>query len=353
MRTFQFFALSLALIGVISGCTLTPVQQTAYSPGFFYLALTPELSIVFSDAPGSPAQTQIKLNPPTDCSFYALRPAPIGRWIAVEWECTFGPAVELFDTANGQSHFALSDPTIDSRYLAWQPDGRSIFLKIGTLSVPQILRVDVENNKAVELNISPITYDLISSPDMTRVLFSLTRGIGFGSETWLAGPEGQNPSELLVDGNNITALTQYAPDGTQIAYIKFPDDQQSTPAGELWLMDSGGFRPRKLADADAGHGFAPAWSPDGNTIAFIGRVKTEGTDTPSLSIYNLAQDKLTVVPVAPSTQPIWSSDGSMIAFSANPTIMEGSDKMNIWLYEISSGQLRKLVPSACCAGWIH
>ena len=344
---------------LLSACQAA-TTQTPDLPGFFYLTspLGQNPAIVVADHPGDPARLSIPLSPPADCTLFALRPAPRGRWMAVDWDCSFGPAVELFDTTDGKSHFALSDPTIDSRFLAWQPDGSAVYLKIGTLSVPQTLRVDVETSKAVELPVSPFAYDLTASPDGSRVLYSLTKGIGFGSETWLAGPDGQNPSELLVDAANITAMASYSPDGSQVAYIRFPDNQQETPPGELWVMDAEGFKPRKLAQADAGRGFAPVWSPDGSKIAFVGRANPDKPSGLTLNIYDLKTSNITTVPSAPGTQPAWAPDGSAITFSDTPqptghTNQPGGDTINVWFYEISSGQVSKLVSGACCAGWIR
>lgn len=342
----RLFAFCFLTLTVISACTATPAVEAPYTPAFFYVTLSPNATLFLLDNPAAAPRKQIPLNPPSDCTLYALHPAPRGRWIAVEWECVSGPLVEIFDTASGESHFVLSDPTIDSRFLAWQPDGRSLYLKIGTLSIPQTLRVDAATGHTTELLLSAFVYDLTVSPDGKRVLYSLTKGIGFGSETWLAGPDGQNPSQLLVDAQNIIALAQFSPDGRQIATIRFPDTQEPAPAGELWIMDSAGLNARKLATADAGRGFPPVWSPDGYKIAFVGRDDPADEKSINLSIYDLKTSTMkSVASSVSAVSPAWSPDGVFIAFS--------SDKMDLWFYEISGGQANKQVTGACCAGWIR
>jgi dipeptidyl aminopeptidase/acylaminoacyl peptidase len=365
MRSRGFPALFILISVLLAACAAEPAVDVAYNPAFFYLTFPPGSSgpsLVLQDTPQAAPRKTIALNPPTDCSFYALRPAPRGRWVAVEWECAFGPTVELFDTVSGDSHFALSDPTIDSRFLTWQPDGHALYLKIGTLSIPQTLRVDAATGKASELPISPFAYDLTTSPDGSRIYFALSKGIGFGSEAWLAGPDGQNPSQLLVDAQNIIALAQYSPDGSQIAFIKFPDSQNSNPPGELWVMDPAGFNARELAPADAGRGFAPVWSADGSKLAFVGRDQQEQTGLPNLSVYDLARAALATFSANSSTQPVWSPDGELVAFSAsgNSALVQGTplvetqgDTMELWFYEVSSGKAYKLKTDACCSGWIR
>jgi len=50
-----------------------------------------------------------------------------------------------------------------------------------------------------------------------------------------------------------------------------PDTEDQFSVGELWIMAPDGGDIHKLGFADAGHGFAPVWSPDGRRIAFVER----------------------------------------------------------------------------------
>ncbi len=77
----------------------------------------------------------------------------------------------------------------------------------------------------------------------------------------------------------------------------------------LYLMDEDGSNIRRILDAPDGI-LAPAWSPDGETIAVgIGR---------SLSLFRLRDRRRTDLdlPGATNDLPSWSSDGKRIAFNA-------------------------------------
>lgn len=317
-----------------------PNPNTPYTPGAFYYALDTG-SLVFE-------QSTYRLPAPADCAFYALHPAPIGRWLAVEWDCPSGPRVVLFDSANGRMRLAISDQTLDNRLLAWHPDGRSVYLKIGMLSFPQIIRVDVETLRAVELRLSAFVYDLTVSPDGRKTLYSLSNGIGFGSETWLGGENAQNPSQFIVRPNHIVALAQFSPDGSKIAYIEMPDTQTPYPAGELWIMDADGQNAFRAASADAGHGYPPVWSPDGTKIAFVGRDDPSNANARNLSIYDLKAASLLTVQHLLVNAPAWSPDGAFLHFTARE-----NDTINVWRYDLLSGQSERIAEQACCAGWVR
>ncbi len=292
--------------------------------------------------------SEIPLTTPADCSFWSLTAAPVGSLLAVEWQCAYGPAVQVLDTLSGKVHFLLDDPSMDYRLLAWNPDGKSIYLKAGMLSQPQVLRVDVESRHKTVLPLSPNTYNLSVSPDSTRMLHAFSNGMGLGSELWLSDTNGAGGRKILSDAENILGLMRYSPDAEQIAYIRLPDSESAFPAGELWVMDSGGENARLAATADAGRGMPPVWSPDGQKIAFIGRDRPDDHDSINLSIYDPGTSQLITSPFSLLTPPVWSPDGSNLYFT-----LRIDDKMEVWFYETSTGKTRKLLDGACCAGWLR
>lgn len=328
------------LLAVLAACAPAANPNAPYRPGFFYYALDTS-SLVFEDR-------SYRLPAPSDCAFYAIRPAPRGRWIAVEWDCPSGPRVGLFDSSNGRIRLAIDDQTLDNRLLAWHSDGGSVYLKVGMLSFPQVIRVDVETLRAVELPISAFVYDLAVSPDGGQVLYSLSNGIGFGSETWLGAENARNASQLLVAPNHIIALAQFSPDGSKIAYIQMPDSQEAFPAGELRIMDSDGNHSFFVATTDAGRGYPPVWSPDGTKIAFVGRNDPLDSNSRNLSVYDLGLQSLMTDNFSLVTAPAWSPDGALLVFTAR----EG-DRIAVWRYEVTARRAEKIAEGACCAGWMR
>ena len=285
------------------------------------------------------------------CSFWALTPAPAGAYMAVEWQCAYGPAVQLVDTRSGQADFLLDDPTLDYRLLAWAPDGQSVYLKAGTLSNPQVLRVQAASRQVLALPYSPNTYNLAVSPDGGTVLYAVTNGIGLGSELWSAPAGGGGGRRLLADAAHILGLMRYSPDGSQLAYIRLPDTQASFPAGELWLAGADGQHGQRVAAADGGRGLPPVWSPDGTKIAFVGRSQPADPSSAYLSVYDVRSSRL--LPSPPSLRfpltfpPAWSPDGARLYFT-----LDRDGKMELWFYEVSKGNSAKVNADACCGGWI-
>jgi Tol biopolymer transport system component len=246
----------------------------------------------------------------------------------------------------------------DSRFLAWSADGDWLYLRTDTYGGNYVVRYEVDGGRLESLSLPAGTYDLAALPG-GDVLFSVTQGIGFGSEVRRGDERGRGDRSILSEPADIVAYLRPSPGGDQVAYILIPDSQTPFTVGELWVMDADGANARFLAEADAGHGYAPAWSPDGSRIAFVGREnpeeaqadQTSGALHSNLYVYDLASgtvSALTAFPAAVVETPAWAPDSSALVFDV---INDGT--INVWVFETAGGTLRQVEAGfSCCAAWL-
>jgi len=126
------------------------------------------------------------------------------------------------------------------------------------------------------------------------------------------------PSQLLAqDDLNKVSLEMYldmesvsnpqiSPDGTQILYSRgYVDQINDRRASEIWIMNADGSKKRFLM-----RGGSPIWSPDGTRIAYSsdGQIHVRWMDAEG------ASSQITRVERGPSSLR-WSPDGTQIAFT--------------------------------------
>jgi len=332
MRRTLLFLLT-SLIFLLPSCTRSltrlPIPEGVPS-GPVLVAYRPEtqtLVVLNSQVtPAQPTAPEINLPLPSGCVVWNLHPSPSTRWLAIEMECDGGPLVEALHIDSGELRRMSPNLETDSHFLAWHPDGRHIYLRLDALSEPRIVRMDVHTDDIDALPISPYVYDLSVAPDGDRLLYSLTLGIGLGSETWLANADGRNSSLLIKEPAGLVTFARWSPNAQQIAYILMPDSQVPFTIGQLFVLDDAKDAPTPIADVDTGHGYAPDWSPDGSFLAFVVRENPNDPQADTAfgallsNIYLADVSTLAITPLtgfsnARVDAPAWSPDGRSITAS--------------------------------------
>jgi Tol biopolymer transport system component/serine/threonine protein kinase len=126
--------------------------------------------------------------------------------------------------------------------------------------------------------------------------------------------------------------------------IAFASDRGSKEGGrsQIWLMNSDGTAQRKITDMPGG-ACQPAWSPDGNRLAFISPCKFNYETYDKASIFIINADgtgEAQQLPTAPGGDfdPAWSPDGREIMF----TSLRGFGPAQIYAINLADNSVRSI-----------
>jgi tol-pal system beta propeller repeat protein TolB len=151
-------------------------------------------------------------------------------------------------------------------------------------------------------------FDPVWSPDGTRIAWVRYPEYGCNcgpSDVWLMNADGTDRHNLTNDADGISRPT-WSPDGSQLAF---------TLDYMIWVIDADGSDEHQISPAGS-YDFDPAWSPDGTRIAF----SSDGGG--SFDLFSMRPDgtdrrQLTHAIGISEYRPAWSPDGSKIAFTGN------------------------------------
>jgi TolB protein len=119
-------------------------------------------------------------------------------------------------------------------------------------------------------------------------------------------------------GGNLHRLTRndyadlepvWSPDGSKIAWVRYPQETCNCGPGDVWIMNADGTGRHNLTN-DRADISGPTWSPDGSRLAF----------TWAYGIYVIDADGTDEHRISPAGSfdfdPAWSPDGQRIAFAS-------------------------------------
>ena len=363
------FLLSLFFLLSCTPGTETP-QQPVHTSVYIYRFNPPAL-VEFSE--DFQLVREIPFSIPPNCGLFNIFSPPVGKFLAIELNCPNGQTVLYLDLQS----YTITQPVTDtdSHFLAWTTDGDSAYLKVDSLGNARVIRAFASATPTAPLSatgkqdiipITEFTYDLSPSLNQQEFTFTFSHGMGQGSELWLAKRNGDVVEQLYADQYHYISFARWSPDASQIAFIKIPDSPTPFTVGELWVIPStttqgaDGSGARKLANADAGHGYAANWSPDGKSIAFVARENPEDERANQSSeslisnvyVIEVASGELTQITHLTEgyvETPSWSPDGNTLAFN-----MVINGRIDVRIADIATGEIRSLTTeSTCCPAWMR
>ncbi|HET9226363.1 MAG TPA: LpqB family beta-propeller domain-containing protein, partial [Thermoanaerobaculia bacterium] len=148
-----------------------------------------------------------------------------------------------------------------------------------------------------------------------------------GSDIFLQRVGGGNPINLTPETPWVDTQPAFSPDGQQIAF------RSEREGGGIFVMGATGESVRRVTDS----GFNPTWSPDGKEIVLA----TEGvlepstrTSTSQIFRVNLATGEQRMLRTGDAVQPSWSPNGRRIAYWG--VVSEKSER-GIWTLPAEGG----------------
>jgi Tol biopolymer transport system component len=194
-------------------------------------------------------------------------------------------------------------------------------------------------------------------PGKNGDLLYLARRVGGSStEILVVSPGGMNTRSLTASkGLDVGARATWSPDGTRIAFEAIPAPPYKVgdigTRSKLYVMNADGSGLTQIITSPARDPEYPTWSPDGQTLAFVG-VPTAGWR----AVFTIGLDGTnlqTVIPDEPGTWDsyrslAWSPDGGSLLFSGTfrypcpDGCHWGMEEDELYILSLATGDIQRL-----------
>lgn len=270
-----------------------------------------------------------------------------------------GPRSVVTARPDGSNRFtvAAADSAPGFGGLAWSPDGTRLAVatfrfgapaSLGTYAV-EVVGADGTGRTALAADQAKGVTLGGWAPDGRSVLYHTASGsYGFETSMYTAGLDGGGarriaPAVSLVPGAPGPAGPAWAPDGARIAFQSSHETTARGYAYRVYAMAPDGSAVARLVDQDTR---AYAWAPDGARLAFSAPRPGDPRGDPRADLLVVAAApgsapaRLTDQAVG-RAQPVWSPDGTRIAFASGP-----QGEADLYVINADGTGLRRLTTAA-------
>lgn len=229
------------------------------------------------------------------------------------------------------------------RYPAWSPDGKRIAYHANPHGDYDLFLMNADGRDQRLLGVSSELNQYIEamaawSPDGQYIGYhSGVEGLGF--DLYVGEPERTNATSVTT-GNLDYLHLDWSPDGTRIAFSE--QGRQRSPTRQIAIMEVVNEDGTLRADPTTKRvlttgGYFPAWSPDGDQIAYV----TRQTGQASIRLYDLEtdEDRALTPPTGngEATHPEWLPDGATLMFAS-----DRAGTYDIYTLNVANGDVRRM-----------
>ncbi len=208
--------------------------------------------------------------------------------------------------ADGSSQTQLTSNTSGDVSPAWSPDGERLAYIVNNFIAPQlyISAADGSEGGLVAPEIDVAAPALLWSPASDKIVFRDSEDV------YVVDIASGDVLNITQESDLLPLELSFSPDGSMLAFSARLLGQ--TPGKRLFVVnvDGTGLRELSFPQGDVSR---PRWHPFENKILFEGFAQVEG-----IGLYIASPDgtieKLPMVPRYGAPRPVWSPDGSMIAY---------------------------------------
>ena len=256
--------------------------------------------------------------------------SPDGTTIAFtihDWS-TPGPQIATMQV-DGSGFRILTNDSIAAKQPRWSPDGTQlVYFRQDADGILRLMVMDADGSDVREITGTDNVGDFNPpdwSPDGSQILYTTFHG---GPPLLATIPVTGGRPHLLETGSGWPEVGgAWSPDGSSIAYTRGVRSESGTGilVFEVWVMNADGTGGHPLASLQGASAEAPAWSPDGSKVAFIGTSSGIYRNGGVLYVIDVASGDITEILSGTATarrhenRPIWMPDGNTLLVMTQTT----------------------------------